>query len=492
MTSVPPPMTDTTAWPREKNVLAAGYPQVAPPAHLKVAGDATVDSADMSTPPWDGNYVTHPAMANPPVHYAGKLVTPAGYHLGPHGEGWNSPRSSLSRYRHEYSTLSPARRENPKMMGFVTSLAVPAPKTRPDYDVVAEYQGLKLGRISDAVPYLLGPRSIMDRIQVVLEHSQEHPQEHRKPSSSHYTTSSQDTPQPVYTPRDKALMAILTSLNTSESLRLEKGDWYPQGLAARHDALVLYENTSSNGIRLAYVSLTDFIQQAQTWLLAPNPTNKSGDAPHAKNPWAPIAAQLRSKGVDVSKLDLQTYLDLTQHFSASDLPAKLDEIAQWAHDGTLEARYEKFITEKEATAAAQARNRGFRPLLRTSGANDATNKVFGGHEALYSKRFTHEHPMGKAASVKAKRQRRSGRSREEVEKTVLANAERIRKMEKGKVSAGDAGVLAVDETEKKRRRKRHRAFFVTFMVMVFGGAVGAMLWAMGTRRWDFTAGGQTQ
>lgn len=288
-------------------------------------------------------------------------------------------------------------------------------------------------------------------------------------------------------------MAILTSLNTPESLRLEKGDWYPQGLAARHNALVLYENTASNGIRLAYISLTDFIRQAQTWLLAPNPTNKSGDAPHAKNPWPPMAAQLRASGVDVTKLDLQTYLDLTQHLSASDLPTKLDEIAQWACDGTLDARYEKFIAEKEATAAAQARNRGSRPLLRTSGANDTANTVFGGPEALYSKRFTHEHPMGKAASVKAKRQRRSERSREEVEKTVLANAERIRKMEKGKVSAGDAGVLAVDETEKKRRRrKKHRAFFVTFMVVLFGGAVGAMLWAMGTRRWDFTAGGQTQ
>jgi hypothetical protein len=117
--------------------------------------------------------------------------------------------------------------------------------------------------------------------------------------------------------------------------------------------------------------------------------------------------------------------------------------------------------------------------------------VFGGPEALYSKRFTHEHPMGKAASVKAKRQQRSERSREEVEKTVLANAERIRKMEKGRVSGGE-NVIVVDETEKRRRRKRHRAFFVTFMVVVFGGAVGAMLWAMGTRRWDFTAGGQSQ
>ncbi|EUC48531.1 hypothetical protein COCMIDRAFT_87222 [Bipolaris oryzae ATCC 44560] len=490
MASVAPPITDATAWPREKNVSPADYPQVAPPAHLKVAGDTTGDSADASTPPWDGNHVTHPAMANTPIDYPGKLVTPAGYHLGPHGEGWNSPRSSLSRYRHEYSTLSPARRENPKMMGFVTSLVVPTPKTRPDYDVVAEYQGLKLGRISDAVPYLLGPRSIIDRIQVVLEHSQEHPQEHLQPSSSRYTTSSQDTPQPVYTAQDKALMAILTSLSKPETLRLEKGDWYPQGLAARYDALVLYENNASHGIRLAYISLADFIHQAQTWLLAPNPTNKSGDAPHAKNPWSPLAAQLRSKGVDVSKIDLQTYLDLTQHLSASDLAAKLDEIAQWARDGTLDSRFEKFIQEKQEAAAAYARNRSSRPLVRTSGANDTADTVFGGPEALYSKRFTHEYPMGRASEVKVKRQQRSERSKEEVEKSVLANAERMRKMERGRV--GGTGVVVVDETEKKKRRKRHRAFFVAFMVVLFGGAVGAMLWAMGTRRWDFTAGGQTQ
>lgn len=41
------------------------------------------------------------------------------------------------------------------MMGFAGGLIVPTPKTKPDYDVVTEYQGLKLGRIGDAVPYCM-------------------------------------------------------------------------------------------------------------------------------------------------------------------------------------------------------------------------------------------------------------------------------------------------------------------------------------------------
>lgn len=65
------------------------------------------------------------------------------------------------------------------MMRFVTSLAVPAPNTRPDYDIVAEYQGLKLGRISDAVPYctylflseLLGRRLLLTYLLLLIQYS---------------------------------------------------------------------------------------------------------------------------------------------------------------------------------------------------------------------------------------------------------------------------------------------------------------------------------
>jgi hypothetical protein len=33
------------------------------------------------------------------------------------------------------------------------SLAVPIPKVTPEYENIAEYQGLKLCRVSDAVPF---------------------------------------------------------------------------------------------------------------------------------------------------------------------------------------------------------------------------------------------------------------------------------------------------------------------------------------------------
>ena len=52
---------------------------------------------------------------------------------------------------------SSTRRDNPKANGpnggREICLQVPAPKVKPVIDVVAEYHGLELFRISDAVPY---------------------------------------------------------------------------------------------------------------------------------------------------------------------------------------------------------------------------------------------------------------------------------------------------------------------------------------------------
>jgi hypothetical protein len=347
---------------------------------------------------------------------------------------------------------------------------------------------------------VLGPRSIIDRIQVILEHS------HRllESSSSNYTNPSQDVPQPTYTLRDKALMAILSSIRTPEFVRLEKGDWYPQGLAARYDALLLYKNTASRGVCIVHVTLSDYVEMAQTWLLAPNPANIHGDFPNAKNAWTEVASLLRSKGVDVAKIDMQTYLDLTVHSASDEVAAKTDEIAQWARNGTLDERYQKYIADKEA---AEETKRGTKTFHRGTAAQSAKEAVCGGAEALYSKRFTHEYPLGRAAAAAAAAatatataapthhgQHGQHRTREEVEKDVFANAERIRKMEKGKMGESlmnGGGMTTVGDKDTAGVKKRNRAFFVGFMVLLFGGAVGAMLWAMGTRRWDFTAGGET-
>jgi hypothetical protein len=55
------------------------------------------------------------------------------------------------------SGASSPRRDNPKASGLNVGgdvcLRVPALKEKPVFDVVAEYQGLKLCRVSDAVPY---------------------------------------------------------------------------------------------------------------------------------------------------------------------------------------------------------------------------------------------------------------------------------------------------------------------------------------------------
>ena len=55
------------------------------------------------------------------------------------------------------AATSSTRRDNPKANGpnggRKVCLQVPAPKVKPVFDVVAEYHGLELFHISDAVPY---------------------------------------------------------------------------------------------------------------------------------------------------------------------------------------------------------------------------------------------------------------------------------------------------------------------------------------------------
>ncbi|USP80693.1 hypothetical protein yc1106_07967 [Curvularia clavata] len=464
------------------------------PAHIRAADDSAAESADIGTTVWGGSGATQPSPTPTSLldfNFSQKLVTPAGYHLGPNGEGWRSSRSSLSRHRPDASGVSSPRRDNPKTSGFAAGLGVPTPKTKPDYEVVTEYQGLKLGHINDAVPYLLGPRSIIDRIQVVLEHEL-----HFNKTSSDETDTSQDIQQPAYTDRDKALMAILTSLRTPEFVRIEKGDWYPQGLAARNDALLLYKNTAKSGVRTVHVTLADYVNMAQSWLLSPNPTNLYGDSPNTKNPWSQIAASLRARDVDVSKIDLETYLSLTNDLEGPVLTSKLDEIAQWAKDGTLDERYTAFKASQTATQEAR---RGASPLTTDPNTSKPSSPTFGRPDALYSKRFTHEYPLGRSSTSPTHHHHhhhhhsRPHRRDKDAEQQAVANAERMWFSRGTNGRGANRGALAEAQCEEKQtlKKKRHKIVFVSCMVILIGGAVGAMLWAMGTRRWDFTADAQT-
>ncbi|KAI1510132.1 hypothetical protein Ptr86124_011170 [Pyrenophora tritici-repentis] len=114
-----------------------------------------------------------------------------------------------------------------------TILAIPVPKLKPVVQVfVAEYQGLRLCAISDAVPWLLSPLSIPIRLQAILEDGPRFPAPLCHPAHRY-----------THTPRDKALLALLTSLDG----RRERGNWYAQGLAIRGGKLVLYRRGGGDG-----------------------------------------------------------------------------------------------------------------------------------------------------------------------------------------------------------------------------------------------------
>lgn len=293
-------------------------------------------------------------------------------------------------------------------------------------------------------------------------------------------------------------MAILMSLRTPEFVRIEKGDWYPQGLAARNDALLLYKNTAKDGVRTVYVTLADYVNMGQSWLLSPNPTNLYGDSLNAKNPWSQIAACLRARDVDVSRIDLETYLHLTNDLEGPDLTSKLDEIAQWNKDGTLDERHAAF---KASQAATQQARRGANPLTTDPNTSKPSSPTFDRPDALYSKRFTHEYPLGRSSTSPTHHHHhhhhhhsRPHRRDRHAEQQVLDNAERMWFSRSANGRGASGGTLALAQCEEKqslRKKKRHKAVFVSFMVILIGGAVGAMLWAMGTRRWDFTADAQT-
>jgi hypothetical protein len=155
--------------------------------------------------------------------------------------------------------------------------------------------------------------------------------------------SSSSTAAHTYTPLDLALLAILHSLATTTlATRQQTRNWYPQGLATKHSALLLYENSAKSGPIPISVSLPQFTHMAQTWCLVRNPMNLSGDVVSAKNNWNDIAAALRECGVDLGKIDTQLYWELTCVAEGLDLEKKIEQVGEWARDGRLEIRWSKW------------------------------------------------------------------------------------------------------------------------------------------------------
>jgi hypothetical protein len=292
---------------------------------------------------------------------------------------------------------------------------------------------------------VLGPRTLVERIHVILEHGLRFAAD-ISPIEIH-----------LYSDRDRALMAIMSGLQTPDFYRRERGNWYPQGLAAKNGRLRLYKHIGPGSIEITHVKLAKFIEMAQAWHLMPNPALFTSDYPNAKNSWADIAPKLRVHGVDLFKIDQELYYDLTVRHSATELPDRLDEVIQWSQDGTLDQRYTTW-TQQAARSAATSR---------------VTTTAKGHPDGLYSKRYTHRHPLGRPRSIVddiEKAERRANKaSRGQTEK------------EDGKVKGWWA----------KRRERRRSCYFALFMSCLFGSIIGSMLWGMATSSWDFTPAGAT-
>ncbi|KNG50030.1 hypothetical protein TW65_02948 [Stemphylium lycopersici] len=442
------------------SMASSPYP---PAPRFSAADHAAHRSEEADNARLSGDQVTQ-------IDYPRKLITPVGYYLGPSEEGWQSERSSLSRYQPSFPTSPSPRRERAKSNGLASCLKVPMPRTKPDYDIVAEYQGLKLGRISDAVPYLLGPRTVLDRIHIILEHKLQFA-ETIYPTSS----TSSDTSYP-YTPRDRALIAILTSLRTLEYTRRERGNWYPQGLATKHDALRLYKQSAKNGVKPVYLTLAEFLDKAAGRQRTPRP----GDGVGAVNAWTDIAARLRERGVDVEKVDWELHSQLATAVDGQELERRIDEVAMWSVEGTLEQRYNAFPAVNHTPTTPCSLSPPPHPHPHHPAPATPTPTGTG----LYSKRFTHKYPLGRPRSVVSDVEKAERRAQQEASHAILTHQQQ-QQARRGEVQDQKTGWWG------RSKKKRNRVFFIAFMASIFGGVLGLMLWAMGTSRWDFTAKAET-
>ncbi|OAG15452.1 hypothetical protein CC77DRAFT_1054005 [Alternaria alternata] len=385
------------------------------------------------------------------------------------------------------AATSSTRRDNPKANGpnggREVCLQVPAPKVKPVFDVVAEYHGLELFRISDAVPYLLSTRNIRTRLASITEDNLSHT------PNIHPGKISRGSPD-AYSSLDLSLMAILHSLRNASSTRQAVGNWYTQGLATRKDSLILYEHTAATGPEQTLVSAAKFHDMAQTWLLLRNPSNKSGDLPHAINSWIDIITGLRKQNVDISKIDTKLYYELTTVLEGEALRRRIAEIARWSRTGHLDKRYAVWCKYVEGTEEKKIKVTGTQHTVTTAGRKEKDTRTDG----LYTKRFAHEHhrhhqhPLGRPRSLVSdddeKAQRRAGKA---IRAFTAATAAALETQRKERIDQ-QGGVMRGMARGWANRKKRNTVLFVLFITFFLGPLVGVLLWAMAMRKFDWTPG----
>ncbi|KAH6841235.1 hypothetical protein B0T12DRAFT_255477 [Alternaria alternata] len=386
------------------------------------------------------------------------------------------------------AATSSTRRDNPKANGpnggREICLQVPAPKVKPVFDVVAEYHGLELFHISDAVPYLLGTRNIRTRLASITEDNLSHT------PNIHPGKISRGSPD-AYSSLDLSLMAILHSLRNASSTRQAVGNWYTQGLATRKDSLILYEHTAATGPEQTLVSAAKFHDMAQTWLLLRNPSNKSGDPPHAVNSWIDILTGLRKQNVDISKIDTKLYYELTTVLEGEALRRRIAEIARWSRTGHLDKRYAVWCKYVEGTKEKKTKGTGIQHTVAPVSRKEKDTRTDG----LNAKRFAHDHhqhqhqhPLGRPRSLVSdddeKAQRRAGKA---IRAFTAATAAALETQRKERIDK-QGGVMRGMARGWANRKKRNTVLFVLFITFFLGPLVGVLLWAMAMRKFDWTPG----
>ncbi|KAG9185539.1 hypothetical protein G6011_06870 [Alternaria panax] len=373
------------------------------------------------------------------------------------------------------SGASSPRRGNPKRGlnggGGEVNLHVPSLKVKPVFDVVAQYQGLKLCRVSDAVPYLLGSRHMLTRLAAITEDKLRHTPDMRSARISQDTTH-------VYSSLDLALMAVLHSLHDTPFTRQATGNWYPQGLPTHSTSLILYNHTALSGPIQTLVSAAKFTDMAETWLVLRNPTNMSGDPPHAINSWVDVSTELRKRGVDMGRIGGEVYYELTTLLKGESLERRIGEIAAQERgnrsgDGDGKEMCGATTQHTVTTAAAEA--------------GGGSEKKGGKTDGINTKRFTHAHPHGYPKSPAIPTSSSDAEKAARAFAVATAAAANTQSKGDGTDKAG-GGVIGGVQRGWVNKKRRNAVLFVLFITFVLGPLVGALLWAMGMHKFDWTPG----
>jgi phage shock protein PspC (stress-responsive transcriptional regulator) len=116
-----------------------------------------------------------------------------------------------------------------------------------------------------------------------------------------------------------------------------------------------------------------------------------------------------------------------------------------------------------------------------------TLSLFAPTDGLYTKRFTHKHPLGRPKSLISESEKAERRAEKAARAFTLATAAALEAQKKERAEK-KGGVIGGVARRWGNRKKRNTVIFVLFIVLVLGPLVGALLWAMVVHKFDWTPG----